>query len=148
MRSFGWGALAFIAALAVSVPICWEPSNRTIHPLAHLVACGLYVLGLSFLIVAVPMVVEFFLTRFWRELEERGDFIHTCEQSLKYLGYALLLGLQFFIAAEIVETVAVAFHPASTDRTALFFELGQLGAIILLRAFLGFVLAREISDVR
>ena len=54
----------------------------------------------------------------------------------EHLGHAILLGLEFLIAADIIRTVAV--EPS-------FENLGVLAIIVAIRTFLSFTLALEIT---
>lgn len=53
------------------------------------------------------------------------------------LGLTIVLGLEFIIAADVIETTT----------TPDYYSLGILGAIVLIRTFLSFSLSREISDL-
>jgi len=67
----------------------------------------------------------------------RKDGAETAYQDLRTnLGRAILLGLEFLVAADIVGTVAVE---PSWD------NIGILAAIVLIRTFLSFALEREVQ---
>lgn len=53
------------------------------------------------------------------------------------LGLCIVLGLEFIIAADVIETTT----------TPDYYSLGILGAIVLIRTFLSLSLSREISDL-
>lgn len=65
-----------------------------------------------------------------------GNWEASFRQYRSDLGRAILLGLEFLVAADIIGTVAVA--PS-------FQSLGILGSIILIRTFLSFSLEVEIE---
>ena len=73
---------------------------------------------------------------FSRRLARREGFTHIYRQYRADLGRAILLGLEFLVAADIIGTVVV-------DPT--FRNLGVLGLIVLIRTFLSFSLEVEIS---
>ncbi len=53
------------------------------------------------------------------------------------LGLTIVLGLEFIIAADVIETTT----------TPDYYSLGILGSIVLIRTFLSFSLSREISTL-
>ena len=71
-----------------------------------------------------------------RRLARREGFTDTYQWYRANLGRAILLGLEFLVAADIIGTVVV-------DPT--FRNLGVLGLIVLIRTFLSFSLEVEIS---
>ncbi len=73
---------------------------------------------------------------FLRCLARRESFTDTYQWYRASLGRAILLGLEFLVAADIIGTVAVepTFH-----------NLGVLGLIVLIRTFLSFSLEVEIN---
>lgn len=66
-------------------------------------------------------------------LKRRGGVYRTYR---RHIGRAILLGLEFLVAADIIRTVAV-------DPT--FTNVGVLAAIVLIRTFLSFSLELEIT---
>lgn len=73
---------------------------------------------------------------FLRRLARREGITDTYRRYRADLGRAILLGLEFLVAADIIGTVVV-------DPT--FRNLGVLGLIVLIRTFLSFSLEVEIS---
>lgn len=73
---------------------------------------------------------------FLRRLARREGVTDTYRRYRADLGRAILLGLEFLVAADIIGTVVV-------DPT--FRNLGVLGLIVLIRTFLSFSLEVEIS---
>jgi uncharacterized membrane protein len=87
--------------------------------------------------VAIIVVGAFVATAlFVRQLVSRGKFRDAYLPYRSNLGRAILLGLEFLVAADIIGTVAV-------DPT--FRSLGVLGLIVLIRTFLSFALEVEIN---
>jgi uncharacterized membrane protein len=87
--------------------------------------------------VAIIVVGAFVATAlFVRQLVGGGKFQEAYLPYRSNLGRAILLGLEFLVAADIIGTVAV-------DPT--FRSLGVLGLIVLIRTFLSFALEVEIN---
>jgi len=96
------------------------------------VAVGIESIAIGIIVVGAITTTFVFLARVIKEraLEEcyrrfRSDF-----------GKAILLGLEFLIASDIVGTVAVG---------PTFSDLGILGVLVIIRTFLSFSLELEIS---
>ncbi|MBA2306956.1 DUF1622 domain-containing protein [Candidatus Dependentiae bacterium] len=53
------------------------------------------------------------------------------------LGYGIILGLEFFVAADIIESV---FKPT-------YYDIGILAAIVAIRTFLSYFLNKELEDL-
>jgi uncharacterized membrane protein len=96
------------------------------------VATGVEVAGIAIIVLGAMLATAVFLHR-WLQ---RGMFPAAYRQYRGYLGRAILLGLEFLVAADIIGTVAV-------DPT--FRSLGVLGLIVLIRTFLSFALEVEIQ---
>ena len=73
---------------------------------------------------------------FLRRLSQTERFTDSYHRYRENLGRAILLGLEFLVAADIIGTVAV-------DPT--FRNLGVLGLIVLIRTFLSFALELEVN---
>jgi uncharacterized membrane protein len=87
--------------------------------------------------VAIIVVGAFVATAlFMRQLVSGGKFQDAYLPYRSNLGRAILLGLEFLVAADIIGTVAV--DPS-------FRSLGVLGLIVLIRTFLSFALEVEIN---
>jgi uncharacterized membrane protein len=96
------------------------------------VAVGIETLAIAIIVIGVILTTAVFIARALKEgaLDEcyrrfRSDF-----------GKAILLGLEFLIASDIVGTVAVG---------PTFRDLGVLGLLVLIRTFLSFALELEIT---
>ena len=98
-----------------------EPISRAVE------ACGIAIIVLGGLLAT---------GLFFRALYERKDAGETYHRYRSDLGRAILLGLEFLVAADIIGTVAV--EPT-------FENLGVLGLIVLIRTFLSFSLEVEIN---
>lgn len=90
------------------------------------------VTGIGVLLVGGIVASGAFLVRASR----RQDFTSAYKAYRSDLGRAILLGLEFLVAADIVNTVAI--EPT-------FRRLGVLGLIVLIRTFLSFALEVEIN---
>jgi len=73
---------------------------------------------------------------FLRCLLRTERFADSYHRYREHLGRAILLGLEFLVAADIIGTVAVA---------PTFRNLGVLGLIVLIRTFLSFSLELEVN---
>jgi uncharacterized membrane protein len=97
------------------------------------VATGIEVGGMAMIVVGALIATAVFLRQL---LRSGGGFTPAYRQYRGDLGRAILLGLEFLVAADIIGTVAV-------DPT--FRSLGVLGLIVLIRTFLSFALEVEIQ---
>jgi len=99
---------------------------------AHTVAKTIESVGITIIVIGAILASVVFL----REWIQGQDFLHTYRQYRERLGQAILLGLEFLVAADIIGTVAV-------DPT--FRNVGILGAVVAIRTFLSFALEVEIQ---
>ena len=120
-----WLLVAREAGAASAAP---EPISRAVD----WVATGVEVAGIAIIVVGAMLATAVFLHR-WRR---GGVFSAAYRQYRGDLGRAILLGLEFLVAADIIGTVAV-------DPT--FRSLGVLGLIVLIRTFLSVALEVEIQ---
>jgi uncharacterized membrane protein len=95
-----------------------------------IVAVGLEVVGVGIIILGAFITAGVFI---WR-LIKAGRLEQLVHQFRSDLGMAILLGLEFLIASDIVGTVAVS---------PTFKDLGVLGLLIGIRTFLSFALQLE-----
>lgn len=86
--------------------------------------------GVSIIVVGVVSALAIFLVRF----PGAGDRLALYQEARRGIGRAILLGLEFLIAGDIIRTVAT---------TPSFQSVGILGLIILIRAFLSMTLEFE-----
>jgi len=100
--------------------------------LCKLIAVGIETLGLAILVVGAVATTGAFIVDLWRE----RTFAGPCRKFRSTFGKAILLALEFLVAADIVGTVAVG---------PTFQDLGVLALLVLIRTFLSFALEVEIS---
>ena len=93
-------------------------------------ARGVEVAGIFVMVVGGLLATAIFINQ-WRS---GFDEAYRCYR--KHLGRAILLGLEFLVAADIIGTVAV--EPTLSN-------LGVLAGIVLIRTFLSFALELEIE---
>lgn len=96
------------------------------------IAAALEFTGVAVLVAGALIASAAFVVR----LTRRSPFADTYTAYRADLGRAILLGLEFLVAADIVGTVAI-------EQT--FRSLGVLGLMVLIRTFLSFTLEAEIN---
>jgi uncharacterized membrane protein len=94
------------------------------------IAVGLEVAGVAIIVLGALITFGVFLKRLIKE----GGLEELVHQFRRDLGMAILLGLEFLIASDIVGTLAVSLS---------FQDLGLLGLLIVIRTFLSFALQLE-----
>ena len=97
---------------------------------AHVIARVIEAVGIGVMVLGGVIATMVFA---WNM---RGSFDRAYRCYREHLGRAILLGLEFMVAADIIGTVAV--EPS-------FSNLGVLGLIVLIRTFLSFSLEVEIN---
>ncbi|MGD8966999.1 MAG: DUF1622 domain-containing protein [Anaerolineae bacterium] len=95
-------------------------------------AKGIEIVGIGTIVIGAILASGVFV----REWNQGQDFPQTYRRYRERLGQAILLGLEFLVAADIIGTVAV-------DPT--FRNVGILGAVVAIRTFLSFALEVEIQ---
>lgn len=100
--------------------------------IAHDVAKAIELVGIA--IIALGAVIN--LGLFARQAFDRGERSEAMATLRSNFGRSILLGLEFLIAADIINTVAV---------TPTLQSVIVLGAIIIIRTFLSFSLELEIE---
>jgi uncharacterized membrane protein len=103
----------------------------------HLVTKDTVIIDAMALIIVAIGTAEAFFTGLWAAFPARAANRGFRTVLLRY-GRWLVAGLTFQLAADIVET---AIAPSWQ-------EVGQLGAIALIRTFLNFFLERDLADLR
>lgn len=99
---------------------------------AEIVSTGIEIMGIIIILRgAVAAAIQFV-----RDSIGALETLDACRDYRGHLGQAILLGLEFLVAADIIRTVAVR----PTYRS-----VGILGAIIFIRTFLSFALEIEIE---
>jgi uncharacterized membrane protein len=135
-----WAALfLLLVAVGCSAPAGEGPEADSglepltfFSPVAHAVAKGIEIVGICIIVVGAALASAVFL----REWGRGQAFLEAYRGYRERLGQAILLGLEFLVAADIIGTVAV-------DPT--FRNVGILGAIVAIRTFLSFALEVEIQ---
>ncbi len=100
--------------------------------IAHDVAKAIELVGIAIIAAGAVINLAFFALRSL-DAGERGEALATLRSNF---GRSILLGLEFLIAADIINTVAV---------TPTLQSVIVLGAIVLIRTFLSFSLELEIE---
>jgi len=100
--------------------------------IAHIVAKIVELFGIGIIAVGAFGTLAIFLIAFVR----RGDRDVAVANFRSSLGRAILLGLEFLVAADIINTVAV---------TPTLLSIAVLAGIIIIRTFLSFSLEVEIE---
>lgn len=101
-------------------------------PVADIVATGIEVVGIAIIVIGAALASIVFV----RDWTGEPKFLEAYRHYRERLGQAILLGLEFLVAADIIGTVAV--RPT-------FRNVGILGAIVAIRTFLSFTLEVEIE---
>lgn len=116
-------AQASVRALA---PV--EGFDQLVHTLAFVMEAA----GIAVIVLGSAGAAAFYLQRSLRRHDAREAY-HRLRAGL---GRAILLGLEFLVAADIIRTVAI--QPT-------FQKLGVLGLLVVIRTFLSFTLEVEID---
>ena len=98
----------------------------------HWISTGIEMIGIGIIVAGALIASILFLV----EWIKKKMFPSAYQKYRERLGQAILLGLEFLVAADIIGTVAV-------DPT--FRNVGVLGAIVVIRTFLSFALEIEIK---
>lgn len=107
-------------------------AREGLDALAHAVGMALEAAGIVVIVVGGLGATIVFA----RSALQRASFHASFEAYRRHLGRAILLGLEFLVAADIVGTVLV-------DPT--FSNLGVLAVLVLIRTFLSFALTLEVE---
>ncbi|MFI5501567.1 DUF1622 domain-containing protein [Nocardia asteroides] len=87
-------------------------------------------------VAAIVLGALYGTVRFANALARRHDFDPAYREYRRGLGRAILLGLEFLVAADIIRTVAIA---------PTFTSVGVLALIVLVRTFLSYSLELELT---
>lgn len=98
----------------------------------ELVGNSLDVLGIAIIVAGTLSALSVYVVRFL----QRGDRAFAYQRGRQSLGRAILLGLEVFIAGDIIRTVAIS---------PTFENVGVLALIVLVRTFLSTTLQVEIE---
>ena len=96
------------------------------------IATAIETVGIAIIVLGGVVATGLFV----RRLSQTERFTDSYHRYRENLGRAILLGLEFLVAADIIGTVAVA---------PTFRNLGVLGLIVLIRTFLSFSLELEVN---
>jgi len=96
------------------------------------ISLGLEYVGVVIILVGAITSTSIFI--YWLIKEKSLDRYY--QEYRSSFGKAILLGLEFFVASDIVNTVAVGLT---------FKDLGMLGLLVVIRTFLSFALEVEIN---
>ena len=107
-------------------------NNTSFLAAIHVVTRGIEIVGISIIVIGAVGALIWFLN----ELRRGGDRGTAIASFRSDLGRAILLGLEFLVAADIINTVAV--EPTLSS-------LAVLAGIVLIRTFLSFSLEVEIE---
>jgi uncharacterized membrane protein len=108
--------------------------TEIIRPLAMICTAVIETLGISIITTVAIYVLFFSLYRVIKG-EMCGNVLLQIRQQL---GGGILLGLEFLIAADIIQTVAIELT---------FKSVGVLAVIVLIRTFLSFTLELELEGI-
>ncbi len=103
-----------------------------VKPFAETCAAIVEILGI--LVIVVPSIYTLILGAI--RLLQKTKVEVVFRQLRQHLGRALLLGLEFLVAADIIHTVAVEFSLKT---------VGVLAIIVIIRTFLSFTLEVELT---
>ena len=102
------------------------------HQVIHILSFGLNIVGA---LIAVYGVVIALVELVRKEIHLPAQAVRLNEQIRVKLGSYLILGLEVFIAGDIVKTIL----------TPTWESLGMLGAIVVIRTVLSYFLAKDLS---
>ena len=102
------------------------------------IALGIGIIALLIIIWGVVRgIIEVIRAELSGRREKEQEFVRL-GRARYHIGYHLLLGLEFLIAADIVRTIV----------SPTLEELGILGAIVVIRIVIGYFLGKEIEQFR
>lgn len=105
------------------------------HDLINMISFVLNVIGALIILFGVVLALAEFLKK---EIFAHDDRIKMNETIRIKLGSYLVLGLELFIAGDIIKTII----------TPTWQSLGMLGAIVIIRTILSYFLTKDLKDVR
>jgi uncharacterized membrane protein len=104
------------------------------HDIVNVVSFALNIIGALIILFGVAVSLWEFLRK---EIFAREDLIKLNEAIRIRLGSYLVLGLELFIAGDIVKTII----------TPTWESLGMLGAIVVIRTILSYFLTKDLRGV-
>lgn len=106
----------------------------TVHDAINIVSFGLNIIGALIVLLGTAASLAEFLRK---EIFERAEAVRLNETIRIKLGSYLVLGLEFFIAGDIVKTII----------TPTWESLGILGAIVVIRTILSYFLTKDLKKI-
>lgn len=104
------------------------------HDMINIISFALNVIGAVIILFGVILALKDFLKK---EIFVSGDRIKLNEAIRIRLGSYLVLGLELFIAGDIIKTII----------TPTWQSLGMLGAIVIIRTILSYFLTKDLKGV-
>lgn len=104
--------------------------SETIHKIIDYTASGIEIIGILIITLGGLLALGRYV------FKKQGKDYRSFQQIREELGRAILLGLEFLVAADIIATVV---FDSSMD------QILRLGMIVLIRTFLSFTLEIEIE---
>lgn len=104
--------------------------NEKLHSIIEFIATIIEVIGILIILVGALLALGRFL------LKKQGKKIRSFQVIREELGRAILLGLEFLVAADIIATVV---YDATMNQVL------KLGVVVLIRTFLSFALEIEME---
>jgi len=105
-----------------------------VHDIINIVSLCLNVVGALIVLLGTAVSLVEFLRK---EIFERAEVVRLNEAIRIKLGSYLVLGLEFFIAGDIVKTII----------TPTWESLGILGAIVVIRTILSYFLTKDLKKI-
>ncbi len=99
------------------------------------IAFAIGLIGGAVIIIGLIRGISFLVKQFFAKLDHKHERTALDHVRLE-LGRYMVLGLEFFIAKDIIETLIIPTWN----------EIGMLGALVLIRTVLSFFLTREIHQ--
>ena len=105
-----------------------------VHNIINIVSLCLNIVGALIVLLGTAVSLVEFLRK---EIFERAEVVRLNEAIRIKLGSYLVLGLEFFIAGDIVKTII----------TPTWESLGILGAIVVIRTILSYFLTKDLKKI-
>ena len=105
-----------------------------VHNIINIVSLCLNIVGALIVLLGTAVSLVEFLRK---EIFERSEVVRLNEAIRIKLGSYLVLGLEFFIAGDIVKTII----------TPTWESLGILGAIVVIRTILSYFLTKDLKKI-
>lgn len=105
-----------------------------VHDIINIVSLCLNIVGALIVLLGTAVSLVEFLRK---EIFERAEVVRLNEAIRIKLGSYLVLGLEFFIAGDIVKTII----------TPTWESLGILGAIVVIRTILSYFLTKDLKKI-